>query len=189
MQSTSPSGNGKGSGVGAPDVSPLASGLHPHGGKHPGRQCLVSKRFQTGIFTPSCSRRSRPDGVSPRSTSSPVTPPSRQRFYSWDASDNSEGVDSLSQRWDFPLAYAFPPIALLKSGEEVEDVERHLHPGLSLLRSPDVASIASDAEGAGGSPPAFHGRLSDGSDDGQTAPNLSQPPSSCLKDLWRINSL
>jgi hypothetical protein len=37
-----------------------------------------------------------------------------QRFYSWDASDNPAGVDALSQRWDFPLAYTFPPIALLK---------------------------------------------------------------------------
>jgi hypothetical protein len=37
-----------------------------------------------------------------------------QHFYSWDASDNLEGVDALPQRWDFPLAYAFPPIALLK---------------------------------------------------------------------------
>jgi hypothetical protein len=37
-----------------------------------------------------------------------------QHFYSWDASVNPEGVDALSQRWDFPLAYAFPPIALLK---------------------------------------------------------------------------
>jgi hypothetical protein len=37
-----------------------------------------------------------------------------QRFYSWDASDNPEGVDALSQRWDFSLAYAFTPIALLK---------------------------------------------------------------------------
>jgi hypothetical protein len=46
-----------------------------------------------------------------------------QHFYSWDTSNNPEGVDALSQRWDFPLAYAFPPIALLKSGEEVGDVE------------------------------------------------------------------
>jgi uncharacterized protein YdaL len=37
-----------------------------------------------------------------------------QRFYSWDTSHNPEGVDTLSQRWDFPLSYAFPPIALLK---------------------------------------------------------------------------
>jgi hypothetical protein len=37
-----------------------------------------------------------------------------QRFYSWDAFDNPEGVDALSQRWDFPLAYAFLPIVLLK---------------------------------------------------------------------------
>jgi hypothetical protein len=37
-----------------------------------------------------------------------------QRFFSWDAADNPEGVDALSQRWDFSLAYAFPLIALLK---------------------------------------------------------------------------
>jgi hypothetical protein len=37
-----------------------------------------------------------------------------QRFCSWDASDNPEGVNALSQRWDFPLAYAFPSVALLK---------------------------------------------------------------------------
>jgi hypothetical protein len=37
-----------------------------------------------------------------------------QRFYSCDVSDNTEGVDALSQRWDFPLTYAFPPIVLLK---------------------------------------------------------------------------
>jgi hypothetical protein len=41
MQSTSPSGSRKGSGVGAPDVHLLASGLHPHVGKHPGR-CSIS---------------------------------------------------------------------------------------------------------------------------------------------------
>jgi hypothetical protein len=76
-----------------------------------------------------------------------------------------------------------------KNGEEAGDVERHLHPGFSPLGSPDMASVASDIEGPGGSPPAFHGRLSDGSDDWQAAPDPSQPPSSRLKDLWRINSL
>jgi hypothetical protein len=35
-------------------------------------------------------------------------------FFSWDASDNPEAVDALSQKWDFTLAYAFPPIPLLK---------------------------------------------------------------------------
>jgi hypothetical protein len=38
-------------------------------------------------------------------------------------------------------------------------------------------------------PPAFPRRLSDRSDDGQAAPNPSQPPSSRLENLWRINSL
>jgi hypothetical protein len=37
-----------------------------------------------------------------------------QCFFSWDASDIPEAVDALSQKWDFTLAYAFPPIPLLK---------------------------------------------------------------------------
>jgi hypothetical protein len=37
-----------------------------------------------------------------------------QHFFSWDASNNPEAVDALSQKWDFTLAYAFPPIPLLK---------------------------------------------------------------------------
>jgi hypothetical protein len=74
-------------------------------------------------------------------------------------------------------------------GEEAGDVKRHLHPGLSPLGSPDMASVASDVEGPRGSPPAFHGRLSDRFDDRQAAPNPSQPPFSRLEDLWRINSL
>jgi hypothetical protein len=35
-------------------------------------------------------------------------------FYSWNTFDNPEGVNALSQRWDFPLMFPFPPIALLK---------------------------------------------------------------------------
>jgi hypothetical protein len=37
-----------------------------------------------------------------------------KRFYSWDATDRPEAVDSLSQRWVFSLAFIFPPIPLLK---------------------------------------------------------------------------
>jgi hypothetical protein len=37
-----------------------------------------------------------------------------KRFYSWNAFNNPEGVDVLSQRWDFSLASALPPVALLK---------------------------------------------------------------------------
>jgi hypothetical protein len=36
------------------------------------------------------------------------------RFFNWDAADNPEAVKALSQKWDFTLAYAFPPIPLLK---------------------------------------------------------------------------
>jgi hypothetical protein len=37
-----------------------------------------------------------------------------QRFYSWKAADASEAIDALSLRWDFTLAFLFPPIPLLK---------------------------------------------------------------------------
>jgi hypothetical protein len=37
-----------------------------------------------------------------------------QRFFSWDASDNPEALDALSQKWDFTLANALTPIPILK---------------------------------------------------------------------------
>jgi hypothetical protein len=37
-----------------------------------------------------------------------------RRFFGWDAADRPEAIDALSQRWDFSLAYAFPPIPLLQ---------------------------------------------------------------------------
>jgi hypothetical protein len=36
------------------------------------------------------------------------------RFMSWRAADSPEAIDALSMRWDFALAYLFPPILLLK---------------------------------------------------------------------------
>jgi hypothetical protein len=115
MQSTSPSGSGEGSGVGAPDVPPLASGLRLHGGEHPGRRRVL---FPRGSRLASSPRRVPGDrsqmGLPKINLFASNTSKQTQRFYSWDASDNPEGVDALSQRWDFPLAYAFPPIALLK---------------------------------------------------------------------------
>jgi hypothetical protein len=106
-----------------------------------------------------------------------------KRFYSWNAFDNPEGVDALSQRWDFPLAYAFPSIALLKRVVKKLETSR----GTFILVSPlweaqTWLALLLTLE-------VFPGRLSDGSDDGQAAPDPSQPPSSRLEDLWRINSL
>jgi hypothetical protein len=37
-----------------------------------------------------------------------------KRFFSWNAMDTPEAIDALSQRWDFKLAFLFPPIPLLK---------------------------------------------------------------------------
>jgi hypothetical protein len=37
-----------------------------------------------------------------------------RRFFSWNATDAPEAIDALSQRWDFKLAFLFPPIPLLK---------------------------------------------------------------------------
>jgi hypothetical protein len=36
------------------------------------------------------------------------------RFYSWDAKGAPEAINALSQRWDFELAFLFPPIPLFK---------------------------------------------------------------------------
>jgi hypothetical protein len=37
-----------------------------------------------------------------------------RRFYAWNAADNPEAIEALSQKWDFNLAFLFPPIPLLK---------------------------------------------------------------------------
>jgi hypothetical protein len=37
-----------------------------------------------------------------------------QRFFSWKATDAPEAIDALSLRWEFALAFLFPPIPLLK---------------------------------------------------------------------------
>jgi hypothetical protein len=82
-----------------------------------------------------------------------------------------------------------PPIPLLKSGEEARDVERLLHPDLSPLGSPDIASFASFSDSAGDLPASIHRQPSDGSDDGKAAPNPSQPSFSRLEDFRRLHSL
>ena len=45
-----------------------------------------------------------------------ATSASRQlpRFFSWNVDDRPEAIDALCQRWDFSLAYLFPPIPLIK---------------------------------------------------------------------------
>jgi hypothetical protein len=55
-----------------------------------------------------------------------------KRFYSWNVFDNPERVDALSQRWDFPRAYAFPPVALLKRVVKKKETLR----GTFILISP-----------------------------------------------------
>jgi hypothetical protein len=37
-----------------------------------------------------------------------------RRFFAWNAAEKPEVIDALSQKWDFSLAYLFPPISLLK---------------------------------------------------------------------------
>jgi hypothetical protein len=76
-----------------------------------------------------------------------------------------------------------------ESGEEAGDVEGHLHPGLSPLGSPDMASFASFADSDEGSLASFHRQPSDGSDDREAAPNPSQPSSSHQEDFRRLHSL
>jgi hypothetical protein len=150
-------------------------------------QRLASKRFQTGSFIPQCSGCSRQDGVSLfASNASKQT----QRFFSWDASDNPEAVYALSQKWDFSLEYAFPPIPLLKRVVKKLETSK----GTFILVSPlwkaqTWLALLLMLKVLGGSPISVHGQPSDGSDNGKAAPNPSQPSSSRLEDFLRLHSL
>jgi hypothetical protein len=55
-----------------------------------------------------------------------------KHFMSWRAADSPEAIDALSMRWDFALAYLFPPIPLLK--RVVRKLE--LSKGVFLLVTP-----------------------------------------------------
>jgi hypothetical protein len=111
-----------------------------------------------------------------------------QRFYSWDASDNPEGVDALSQRCDFPLAYTFPPIALLKRVMKKLEMSKgtfilvsslwETQTWLALFMMLKVLEVCRL--------PFMEDLVTDY---GQAAPNPSQPSSSRLENLWRIHSL
>jgi hypothetical protein len=54
------------------------------------------------------------------------------RFMSWRAADSPEAIDALSMRWDFNLAYLFPPIPLLKRVVRKLELSR----GVFLLVTP-----------------------------------------------------
>jgi hypothetical protein len=83
----------------------------------------------------------------------------------------------------------FSADSLLKSSEETGDFKGHLHPGLSPLGSPDMASFASVIDSVGDLPTSVHGQPSHRSDDREAAPNPSQPSSSRREDFWRLHSL
>jgi hypothetical protein len=55
-----------------------------------------------------------------------------KKFFGWDARDSPEAINALSQKWDFSLAYAFPPIALLKRVMSKRETSR----GTFLLVTP-----------------------------------------------------
>jgi hypothetical protein len=54
-----------------------------------------------------------------------------QRFYSWKATDVPEAIDALSLRWNFMLAFLFPPIPLKRVIRKLE-----LSRGTFLLVTP-----------------------------------------------------
>jgi hypothetical protein len=54
------------------------------------------------------------------------------RFMSWRAADFPEAIDALSMRWDFSLAFLFPPIPLFKRVVRKLEVSR----GVFLLVTP-----------------------------------------------------
>jgi hypothetical protein len=55
------------------------------------------------------------------------------RFMSWRAADSPEAIDALSMRWNFDLAFLFPPVPLLKRVVRKLEVSR----GIYLLVTPN----------------------------------------------------
>jgi hypothetical protein len=77
-------------------------------------------------------------------------------FFSWSAADVLEAIDALSQKWDFKLAFLFPPILLLKKVIRKLELSR----GTFLLVTPYW-----DAQTWLASPSASRGRRSPSSDE------------------------
>jgi hypothetical protein len=71
------------------------------------------------------------------------------RFMSCRAADSPEAIDALSMRWDFALAYLFPPILLLKRVVRKLELSRGTFPGHSILGGPDLVRESSSASSLG----------------------------------------
>jgi hypothetical protein len=98
-----------------PASTASAASLHPFGRECPGRRSLevpVDPRLAP------CSQGFSPDIVSQGSPQIDLFASRRsaqtRRFFSWNAAEVPEAIDALSQKWDFKLAFLFPPIPLLK---------------------------------------------------------------------------
>jgi hypothetical protein len=76
-------------------------------------QHLASKRFQTGSFIPVPGDLGKMGSPLNRSLHQPRLQ-TDSTLLQLGRVDNPEAVDALFQKWDFTLAYAFPPIPLLK---------------------------------------------------------------------------
>jgi hypothetical protein len=73
------------------------------------------------------------------------------RFMSWRAADNPEAIDALSMRWNFKLAFLFPPIPLLKRVMRKLELSRGTF--IPVLGDPDLVRQSPGASG-GGRPPS-----------------------------------
>jgi hypothetical protein len=98
-----------------PASTASAACLHPLGRERPGRRSLEVP-VDRGLaprplgFSPDIGSRGHPqiDLFASRQLAQ------TRRFFSWNATDVPEAIDALSQRWDFKLAFLFPPVPLLK---------------------------------------------------------------------------
>jgi hypothetical protein len=94
--------------INAPDVHPLENRQHHGAGPHPeGRRPPGKGSPRGGREDPHAHQRQL--RLLPA-----FIPTQTRRFFAWNATDNPEAIDALSQKWDFSLAYLFPPIPLLK---------------------------------------------------------------------------
>jgi hypothetical protein len=145
VQSTSPSGSGKGAGVGAPDV-------HPH--------TLVYISTGEDILADAASRfQEIPDWHHHPFVFQAIAARWGLPMIDLFASNSSKQTTLLQlgclrqpRRSRRPVPEVGLPSRVhlptncspQESGEEDGDVERHLHPSLSPLGSPDMASVGSD---------------------------------------------
>jgi hypothetical protein len=115
------------------------------------------------------------------------------RFMSWRATDNPEAIDTLSMRWDFKLAFLFPPHSPPQEGyAEAGVVQGDVSPRRPVLGGPDLVCQSPGASGGGRPPSSFQRRPRHQPDNRGASSIPGEALSSRLQDLrgsWGVNAV